>query len=85
MKMKFLCIIASVLSLGQAFLVPTTVAPSRLDVSLDASRRLVLDFSIASFGVATGIMVQNEAALASGGATAGGAYLLSAKQRCTYS
>ena len=84
--MKFLCIIASVLSLGQAFLVPTTVAPSRLDVSLDASRRLVLqDFSIASFGVATGIMVQNEAALASGGATAGGAYLLSAKQRCTYS
>jgi hypothetical protein len=40
------------------------------------------DFSIASVGVASGIMVKNQAALASGGATAGGAYLLSAKQRC---
>ena len=81
--MKFLCIITCVLSLGQAFIVPTTVEPSRLDVSLDASRRSVLqDVSIASLGVATGVLVQNEAALASGGATAGGAYLLSAKQRC---
>lgn len=85
LKMKLLCITASVFSLGQAFIVPTTVTPSRLDVSLDASRRSVLqDFSIASVGVASGIMVQNQAALASGGATAGGAYLLSAKQRCSY-
>jgi len=46
------------------------------------SRRTMLNkFAISSFGVVSGFALGNRAAQASGGATAGGVYLLSAKQR----
>lgn len=52
------------------------------DDNVEYSRRFMLqDLSIASLGVASGLLLQHQAAIASGGATAGGAYLLSAKQR----
>jgi hypothetical protein len=48
----------------------------------NVSRRDMLQSTVAlSFGLTSGFCLQNQAALASGGATAGGVYLLSAKQR----
>lgn len=46
------------------------------------SRRSLIDkFTVSSFGLVSGFILGNRVAHASGGATAGGAYLLSAKQR----
>ena len=55
---------------------PTFV--TRTDTTVLASRRSILDHAVF---VGAGLLFQAPAAMASGGATAGGAYLLSAKQR----
>ncbi len=58
---------------------PITLLAKKTDREVEISRRDALTItSLASFGILTGL---SEAANASGGATAGGAYLLSAKQR----
>jgi hypothetical protein len=86
----FLSAVLSCLSVGQAFVVSPTaqrVSTARDVVSqsgadnLESRRSMLQDLVFASFGVASGLISQNQAAFASGGATAGGAYLLSAKQR----
>jgi len=80
----------SCLSVGQAAFVSTTghyVAARdgshnmKSADHLESRRSMLQDLAITSLGVASGLTLQNQAALASGGATAGGAYLLSAKQR----
>lgn len=79
----------SCLSVGETAFVssPVNRAPTR-DVShcmkrgndnLESRRSMLQDVSLATLGIASGFVSQ--AAHASGGATAGGAYLLSAKQR----
>lgn len=63
----------------QLTLETSRVASANLDVSADGSRRKFLDgMAVTMLGSLTWTAVP---ALASGGATAGGAYLLSAKQR----
>lgn len=51
------------------------------DDHLESRRSLLHDFALGSSGLISGLMIQKESAFASGGATAGGVYLLSAKQR----
>jgi hypothetical protein len=71
-------VLASVLVATCAFL-PTPTYVVRPDTAaLGSSRRHILEG--AAF-VAGGLLLGSQAAVASGGATAGGAYLLSAKQR----
>ena len=80
------------LALGQAAFVsqvthqhvPTRDASLKMQsgADLEESRRGMLqNVAVTSFGLASGLVLQNQAACASGGATAGGVYLLSAKQR----
>ena len=94
MKACTLLSLLSFVSVGQAAFVSTTGQHAGLarDVSqeskmkssdnLESSRRSMLqDLSLATLGVVSGLTLQKQSAVASGGATAGGAYLLSAKQR----
>lgn len=54
----------------------------KASTSEGSSRRSLMDtFAVSSFGLVSGFILGNRVAQASGGATAGGAYLLSAKQR----
>jgi hypothetical protein len=76
---------AAFVSTGEAHRVSTRDASQKLTVKSDdhlGSRRTMLqNIACTSFGVVSGLLLQKDAACASGGATAGGAYLLSAKQR----
>lgn len=74
---------AAFVSTGGAYHVPTRDASQKLktDKHLESRRTMLQDIALTSFGLASGLMLQKEAATASGGATAGGVYLLSAKQR----
>lgn len=79
------------ISLGQAAFVPTGGAHRfstrdasqklKTDDHLGSRRTMLQNIALASFGIANGLLLQKKAAYASGGATAGGVYLLSAKQR----
>jgi hypothetical protein len=63
-------------------LVSKNLSPTREQVALQASRRsFVENFALSTIAVAGGASLLPETASASGGATAGGVYLLSAKQR----
>lgn len=77
MNMKAI-VLASVLVATSAFL-PTPAYVVRPEtVALGSNRRHILEGAAFVVG---GLLVGDQAAVASGGATAGGAYLLSAKQR----
>jgi hypothetical protein len=81
----------ALISLGQAAFVATGAAHSvstrdasqklQTDDHIESRRTMLQDIALASIGVASGLVLQKDAAYASGGATAGGVYLLSAKQR----
>jgi hypothetical protein len=63
-------------------LAPKNLSPAREQVALQASRRsFVENVAFSTIAVAGGASLLPEHASASGGATAGGVYLLSAKQR----
>jgi hypothetical protein len=79
-----LCLILPQVTFGFSNSVCTVSSShTKLYESPDAlSRRGALGkFAVSSFGLVSGFILGNRAAQASGGATAGGAYLLSAKQR----
>lgn len=90
--MKVFVILAVVLCVGEAAFVSITARQqtistrevshsAKISDNLESSRRSLLqNLSLASLGASSGLL-QTQAAVASGGATAGGAYLLSAKQR----
>jgi hypothetical protein len=74
---------AAFVSTGCSHHVPTRDSSQKLkaDEHLESRRTMLQDIALTSFGLASGLVFQKDAANASGGATAGGAYLLSAKQR----
>jgi hypothetical protein len=75
--MKAVILLCSLVAISAFNAVPKFVA--RIDTTaLSSSRRSVLNSAVF---VGAGLLLQSRAAMASGGATAGGAYLLSAKQR----
>ena len=83
-----LILISLTTQVALGFLAPYVCTVSGRDTVLNAlnsesfSRRSLIDkFTVSSFGLVSGFILGNRVAHASGGATAGGAYLLSAKQR----
>ena len=74
---------AAFVSTGNAHYAPTRDTSQKLktDDHLESRRMMLQDIALTSFGLGCGLVFQEDAANASGGATAGGSYLLSAKQR----
>lgn len=74
---------AAFVSTGGEHRVSSRYASPKLksDDHLGSRRTMLQNIALTSFGIASGLVLQKNAAYASGGATAGGVYLLSAKQR----